>query len=284
MQVALIGSGYWGSRVRKYIPEFFDLKYIADSKFDLLTIWSDREVEAVLIMTPMDTHYDIAVQALLCGKHVFVAKPLALNYEDALSLRNLAICMEREIGVDYTQTFSPTIVKIKELIHKIGDIEYIEMSTKHLGRFFKEYDVYWLLAAHHLSILDMFIDLNSLSFEFKDHIINKNVCTTGSIIFSKGRIDVSTNFPGKEFLINIYGSNGTIKYDVTIQKCLGVTLYGKTYKKLPSELITEDISYVSDEQNNIRYAIKYFRDLIDGKEKSNVDVALKVTKILEDRR
>jgi hypothetical protein len=105
-----------------------------------------------------------------------------------------------------------------------------------------------------------------------------------AIIFDEGRINVSTNFPGKSMSILFYGSKGTIKYNPLFEKSIRVTLYNKGYKKLPPELITYDRYYRFDELNNLRYAIKYFKDLIDGKARSNIDRAIKITKILESKQ
>jgi len=283
MEVALLGKGYWGSKVEHYIPFFFKLKHVADSKFDKEVIWSDKEVEAVFIVTPMDTHFDIIKEALLHDKHVFSAKPLTLRYVEALELKELAEERGLSIAVDYTQAFSPSILAAKKHIDDIGHLDFIEMSTKHLGRFFQEYDVYWLLAAHHLSILDMFIDLDECDFTFVNALYHNYVCTTGSIMFQNGRIDVSTNFPSKELFVNLYGTNGTIQYNALAVPSLTITNYNKSYGKLPDELVENCVTYTADEQNNLYYSVQYFKNIMEGKRESNIDTAIKITKILERR-
>ena len=280
-KIALIGNGYWGSKIKKYIPEFFDLKYVVDSKFNKKIIWNDADVVGVIVATPIETHYKIIKEALEHGKNVFSEKPVTLYTKESLELKELAEKNNVVLGVDYTQTFSKSIQEIIRCIDMIGEIEYIEMSTKHLGRFMG-FDVYWLLASHHLSILDMIIDLNKLNFIFKDHMYHDNLCTTGSILFDMGRIDVSTNFPGKEMLINIYGKNGSIKYRPE-DGTSSITVYNKIHKLLPPDLITNETSLVFDEKNNLKYAVKYFKDLIFNKTNSNIDSAIKITKILEQK-
>jgi len=295
VKAALIGNGYWGSKIKKYIPEFFNLNYIADSKFDKNIIWNDKEVEAVIVATPINTHYNIVKESLQNGKHVFSEKPITLYADQAKELKQIADERGLKIGVDYIQTFSPSIIETKKIIKKIGSIKYVEMSTKHLGRFFSEYDVYWLLASHHLSILDVFADLDAFSFEFENYTYYNNICTTGSIIFkffdlstfkysSFGRIDISLDFPGKEMKINFYGEKGAIKYNPLEKNTLEFTLYDKKYKALPNELIKKQSIYKFDESNNLRHAMRYFKDLLDGKATSNIDRAIKVTKILENRQ
>lgn len=280
-KIALIGNGYWGSKIKKYIPEFFDLKYVVSSKFDKNIIWNDDNVKGVIIATPMETHYEITKEALLSGKHVFCEKPITLVKDQAEELNSIANNLDLKIGVDYVLTFSKAIEEAINWIDIIGGIDYIEMSTKHLGRFM-DFDVYWLLASHHLSVLDMFIDLYDLDFDFKDYLYYNGLCTMGSIFFEQGRIDVSTNFPGKESLINIYGRNGTIKYR-PIHNILEVVLYDKKYKLLPDDLIFRKHRFVFDESNNLKHAIRYFKMLMGGKCDSNIDRAIKITEILENK-
>ena len=282
-KIVLIGNGYWGSKIKKYIPEFFELKHIADSKFDKNIIWNDDEIDAVIIATPIETHYKIVKEALEHNKHVYVEKPITLKSNEAYELNGISMKKRLKIGLEYTQQFSNSLlVMYNNLLPKIGNLEYIEMSTKHLGRFM-EHNVYWLLASHHLSVLNKFVDLDKLNFKFDDHINNNGVCTSGSIKFDMGRIDVSVNYPGKEMYINLYGDKGTIQYSPLSQDCtVKLTLYNKKYKAL-SDVLTEKSSQVwVDETNNLRYSIKYFKDLLEGWAESNIETAIKITEILEN--
>lgn len=283
-EIALIGRGYWGTKLLKYIPDFFNLVYVANSKFNKRTIWEDRRVEAVIIATPENTHYSITKEALLNNKHVFVEKPVTLHTEEALELKEIAHNNKLKICVDYVQTFSPSINFIKDNISDIGTLKSIEMSTKHLGRFL-DCDVYWLLASHHLSILDMFVDLDDLEYRFFDLVHYKDICTTGVINFGnksiKGSLNVSLNYPGKEMMINFYGVNGTIKWDAMACEVVRKTRYKKVHGALPNEMIKSDKKYSYDESHNLKYAMQYFSGVLEGKEETNIDRAIKVTRVLE---
>src|SRR3989338_2055043 len=94
---ALIGHGYWGSKLQRYIEENqnFDLKYICGSKSDLNKVWQDSQITAVVVATPNETHYPIVKSALLCGKHVFSEKPLALKTAQCRELKHLALDKNR---------------------------------------------------------------------------------------------------------------------------------------------------------------------------------------------
>lgn len=285
-KAALIGKGYWGTIVQRYIPKYFDLKYIADSTFDLETIWNDEEVEAVIIVTPVETHYPLTKAAILHGKHVFVEKPVTTKYEEALELEELAKEKNRHICVEYTQTFSQSIQKIASMVKAGEPVKYIEMSVKHLGRFLT-HDVYWLLASHQLSILGMIYDLKKFSFHNIDHLYYKDLCTTGTINFEsaeydvKGRIEVSINFPGKEIYAHFYSGNTTIKYEPQTDHSVKFIRYNNIFHALPPELTEEKKQFQFDERNNLQHAMAYFRDVLDGKAESNMPMSMEITKILE---
>ena len=91
-KTALIGIGYWGSKLKRYIeanPEF-ELRYTCNSKSDLNEVWDDEEVLAVIVATPTPTHYPIVKAALQSGKNVFAEKPLALKAAECEELRQIA--------------------------------------------------------------------------------------------------------------------------------------------------------------------------------------------------
>lgn len=285
-KVALIGSGYWGSIIKKYISSYFELKYVADSNFDKSIIWKDEEVSAVIIATPIETHYQITKEALINDKHVLVEKPIALKYDESIELREIAKSKELKICVEYTQTFSPSIIQCVTTAKELEGPLYIEMSVKHLGRFMP-CDVYWLLASHQLSILDMVCNLDEFSFYNEDHLFHNGLCTTGTVYFNnnekkiKGRIDISTNFPGKEVMINFYGDNATIQYNPLAKNSVRTTYYDKKYKSLPSALTINEIINDYDENHNLEHSIRYFHDVMLNARKQNIDRAVRITRTLE---
>lgn len=282
IKTALIGHGYWGSKLEKYIKAngYFNLIHVCDSKTDLNQVWDN--VEAVVIATPIDTHYQIVKQALLQGKHVLAEKPLALKTRECLELKRLSEQKGVVLATEYTWTFSKGLKKAQKT--NIGQIKAIEMDIKHLGRFLK-WDVYWLLASHMLSILDMFVPLKSLRFEKIDFLVGRGLAETGMILFQnqnvKGRINISTNYPEKETKVVIYGTQGTIIYEPQAQKSLRIGWYKKTASLLAPDLLIKTKSYSFDEMNNLRYAVEYFYQVLKGEAKTNIDRAIEITKIIE---
>lgn len=287
---ALIGYGYWGKRFLRYIQEKFDVKYAYGRTIkeggiftnDIDKIWNDKEVDSVVIATPIDTHYFVAKTALLHGKNVFCEKPLAQSSSEIIRLNEIATSNGLALATEFTYTFSKSLKTAQELVNNgvIGELQAMDLSLKYVGKFLK-FDVYWLLASHLLSVLDMFVPISMLNFR-KINFIDKE---TGIILFDgaiKGEISVSVNYPDRETKVIAYGSEGTMVYDGLSQPSLLYILYRKLEGALANELVLEDKNYFFDEFNNLMYAVEYFRDVLAGNEQTNLTRALCVTKVLEN--
>lgn len=178
IRVGVIGYGYWGpnivrnlngldgtqvamvcdanekalARARKAYP---GIKTVKDAR-ELLT---STDVDAVAVITPVWTHYELAKQALENGKHVFIEKPFTSNSEQAEELIELAERKGLTIMVDHTFLFTGAVKKIKELIDSgsLGDLYYYDSLRVNLGLFQHDVSVLWDLAPHDLSIMDHLI-------------------------------------------------------------------------------------------------------------------------------
>ena len=171
----MIGVGYWGPNLIRNFSELDDAQVVACSDLsedrlkkiakrypsvkcttnyqDLLT---NLEVDAVVIATPVSTHYPIAKAALEHGKHVMIEKPLADSAEHALALVELARRVHRILMVDHTFIYTSAVRKIRELIDSsdLGEVLYFDSVRVNLGLFQKDINVIWDLAPHDLSIMD----------------------------------------------------------------------------------------------------------------------------------
>jgi predicted dehydrogenase len=118
-------------------------------------VLADTAVDAVVIATPISTHYGLAKAALESGKHVFVEKPMTNSTADAEDLVRLAHRTGLTLMVGHTFVFSPPVRKLGELIHRgdLGEIHFITSSRVNLGLHQKDVSVVWDLATHDLSIL-----------------------------------------------------------------------------------------------------------------------------------
>ncbi len=172
--VALIGYGYWGPNLlRNYmevptatIEVVCDLSETrldcAKARYPVIEVTRDYEavlqrssVEAVLIATPISSHYALAASALEAGKHVFIEKPMASSTEECLRLIRLAQQRSLTLMVGHTFLFSPPVRKVKEILDsgEVGDVFFVTSSRVNLGLHQRDVSVVWDLAPHDLSIL-----------------------------------------------------------------------------------------------------------------------------------
>jgi predicted dehydrogenase len=172
--IAVIGLGYWGPNLLRVLGDNLDasVRWICDLDHERLEkfrrrhpgarvttridrVLADPEVDAVIIATPVHTHYHLAMQALGAGKHVFVEKPLAPSSELADELAALAAEQDRILMCGHTFLYSPPVREIKRMISegKLGDIYFISSSRVNLGLHQRDVSVIWDLGPHDFSIL-----------------------------------------------------------------------------------------------------------------------------------
>jgi len=172
--VALVGHGYWGPNLlRNYfgLPGV-EVKYVCDTRepalaevgrrypgiatvTDLGVVLADPAVDAVVVATPISTHFALAKAVLEAGKHVFVEKPMTADTAQARELVALAAARKLTLMVGHTFVFSPPVRKVKELIDagELGEIYFVTTQRVNLGLHQKDTSVIWDLAPHDLSIL-----------------------------------------------------------------------------------------------------------------------------------
>lgn len=173
VKVGLIGAGYWGPNLARILNqsqlcdfaaccdinsknvEKIVRQYPTVQGFATLEQMWNSNVEAVVIATPISTHFEVARAALNAGKHVLVEKPLAHNSAYGEELVALAERKKRILMTGHTFIFSPPVIKVKELIESgaLGDLYYISLSRVNLGLYQKDVDVIWDLAVHDISML-----------------------------------------------------------------------------------------------------------------------------------
>lgn len=176
INVALVGYGYWGVNLLRNLTSIKNCKVVGVCESnkkrhsiikelypdlsitsEYSNILSNPDVHAVIIATPVDTHYELAKQALLNGKHVLVEKPLTSSVETAQELVDIAYSKNLLLMVDHTFLYSGAVEKIKELVEAgtIGKLQYIDSTRINLGLIQSDINVLWDLAPHDLSILSM---------------------------------------------------------------------------------------------------------------------------------
>jgi predicted dehydrogenase len=178
ISVGIIGCGYWGPNlIRNFVEnERASLRWICDvdahrlrefgrrypsahTTPDYCQLLSDPQLDAVVIATPVATHYEFVKAALQAGKHVLVEKPFTTSMRAAEELIRLAETHGRTLMVDHTFVYTGAVRKIKEIVEsgEIGDLLYFDSVRINLGLFQRDINVVWDLAPHDLSIMDFLV-------------------------------------------------------------------------------------------------------------------------------
>ena len=173
--VGVIGYGYWGPNLVRNFSSLNDARVVAVADLsrerlaqvshlnpsievttDFHEILSNPDIDAVAIATPVHTHYDLALQALRAGKHVWVEKPITERVDQAQQLIDEADRRGLLLHVDHTFIYTGAVRKMRELVvsGEIGDLYYYDSVRVNLGLFQSDVDVMWDLAVHDLSIMD----------------------------------------------------------------------------------------------------------------------------------
>lgn len=179
INVGVIGYGYWGPNI---VRNFFSasnctVKSVADARPERLAalaktypsingvktaeeVINDTTVDAVVIATPVFSHFSLAKAALINGKHVLIEKPMTATVAEAEELINLASQKGLTIMADHTFLYTGAVQKIKELIDSgtIGLVRYFDSTRINLGLFQPDVNVLWDLAPHDISILTYLVD------------------------------------------------------------------------------------------------------------------------------
>ncbi|MFC1869111.1 Gfo/Idh/MocA family oxidoreductase [Thermodesulfobacteriota bacterium] len=170
--IAIIGSGYWGKNLVRNYNQLGALKLICDKNETLLTRFREQypevetclalndvlardDINGVVISTPAETHYTLAREALLAGKHTLVEKPLVLDEQEGEELIALAKENKCVLMVGHLLQYHPVFVRLKELAKsgELGRINYIYSNRLNLGKIRREENILWSFAPHDISMI-----------------------------------------------------------------------------------------------------------------------------------
>ncbi len=171
-KVGLAGLGYWGPNLARNFDELSELAWLCDlspenrerfgtrfpearmtSDFDEML--ADESVEAVVVATPVVTHFELAKRALEAGKHVLVEKPPALTASEAEELAATAEEAGRVLMPGHLLLYHPGVAALKRLIDsgELGDVLYVYGNRQNLGQIRKDENALWSLGVHDLSVI-----------------------------------------------------------------------------------------------------------------------------------
>jgi predicted dehydrogenase len=238
--VSVIGYGYWGPNLVRNFSGLATARVVSccDASSERLgkvklaypnletttqfeDVLNDPAVDAVVIATPVKTHYEFARKAMEHGKHVLVEKPIAASVAEAESLLDVAAKRNVRLMVDHTFVYTGAVRKMKELVDggELGDLNYLDSVRINLGLFQRDVNVLWDLAPHDIAIMDYLINESPVS------VCANGACHVGngienvaylSVYFNSGFIGHFHNnwlSPVKIRRMIVGGKKKTILYD-----------------------------------------------------------------------
>lgn len=318
IKIGLIGYGYWGVNLLRNLMSLKDCEVhtLCDSSNERLeiarslypnlnvdtnadSILKNPNIDAVIIATPVHTHYKLAKTALLNNKHVLVEKPITSNVKEAIELIELATIRNLRLMVDHTFLYTGSVEAIKRMLDEgvLGKLNYIDSTRVNLGLFQQDINVLWDLAPHDLSILNYLVSEQPIS------VNATGACHTGNglenmayatIKYESGfiaHINCSWSSPVKIRTMLIGGDKKMIVYD-DIQPTEKIKVYDTRFEvkskndinKMLVEYRVGDIFIPKiDTQEAL---IKMLYDFVhciktEDTPRSNCNIALQTIKILE---
>jgi predicted dehydrogenase len=178
IRIGVIGYGYWGPNIVRnlYGLEGCQVAAVADQSPAALKrvaktypglpvtgtpaeLLTSADIDAIAVVTPVCSHFELAKAALENGKHVFIEKPFTATIREAEELIELAERKKLKIMVDHTFLFTGAVRKIRELLDDgvLGELYYYDSTRVNLGLFQHDVSVIWDLAPHDLAIMDFLI-------------------------------------------------------------------------------------------------------------------------------
>jgi predicted dehydrogenase len=240
IRVGVIGCGYWGPNLVRTLSDMEGSELVAVSDLrsgrlefinarhpkiatttKALDIIGDPTIDAVVIATPPQTHYELTMAALRGGKHVLVEKPLACSVEESERMVGMADQLNRVLMVGHLFLYSPAVANIRSLLNEkqAGDLYYISSVRTNVGPPGAQMDVLWDLAPHDISVIHNLMqaepeEVYAFGGAFAQQTLAETVFLT--MRFGDGRlaqVHVGWLTPNKTRLMRMVCSRGEIVYD-----------------------------------------------------------------------
>jgi predicted dehydrogenase len=324
LNIAQIGVGYWGpnllrnlvaskrcivttvadvsSERREYVSGFYpSIKVIDDPN----KLFDDKDIDAVVIATPVATHFELAMSSLRANKHVLVEKPLATSVDEIEHIGELAHNKELVAMAGHTFLYNAAVRYVKDLIDsgELGDIRYIYSQRLNLGRIRSDVDALWNFAPHDISIIQHWLDDPTPISVIKrgvayiqediDDVVYMNIMYPNKIM---ANIHVSWLDPRRVRSMTVVGSKKMVIYDDLAENKIAVFDKGIDRMAILGENMDYDNQYFRsfnhrsgdvvlpkiDFQEPLRVEIDHFIDcIVDGVDCiTGVKHAKKVVEIL----
>jgi predicted dehydrogenase len=313
VRVGVVGLGGWGKNLLRNFgnaPES-DLRWACDAaegpraafaatypqaRFtaDVNALLDDPELEAVVVATPVPTHFELARRALEAGKHVLVEKPMTWRAAEARELREVVRASGRTLMVGHLLRFHPGVDKLRELIDsgELGDVHYVYGNRVNLGVIREHENALWSLGVHDISVVLHLLDGEPVEVWARgEGYVRESVedVVFGYIKFSSGQVGhlhLSWLDPHKMRKMTVVGSSKMAVFD-DMEPERKVTVYDKGPVVIPNGSIsthTGDITIprISPEEP-LRIECRHFLQAVRSGERprADVDEGAAVVEVLE---
>lgn len=229
-KVCVVGCGHWGKNLVRAFSEIGVLDSVYDPDMgraealaakhparalkDFDAVLDDVSITGVALATPAENHYEMAMAALLAGKHVFVEKPLALEWREGAAMVETARQCGKTLMVGHLLHYHPAVIKLKEMIRDgvLGRIEYIYSNRLSMGKIRREENALWSFAPHDISVILSLVGQMPLQVTATGGAyLQPNIAdvTISNLLFDRGtraHIFVSWLHPYKEQRLVVIGS------------------------------------------------------------------------------
>jgi predicted dehydrogenase len=267
IKIGQIGVGYWGPNLlrnlvankrcqvikvadlsadrRDYVKSLYPAVSATD---DVDAVLSDKNINAIVIATPVATHFELSIKALEAGKHILVEKPLARSVEEVDQIGRVAGKKNKVAMVGHTFIFNAAVCYVKSMLDSglVGEIRYIYSQRLNLGRIRSDVDALWNFAPHDISIIQYWLgDLKPLSVikrgvdyiqEGIDDVVFMNILYPDKIM---ANIHVSWLDPSKVRRMIVVGTRKMVVYDDTSEN--KIAIYDKGIERMA--VLGENMDY-----------------------------------------
>lgn len=238
-RIAVIGCGAWGRNIVRCFAQLGALAAVVDNNAEtiesLVALFGCRAlsakeaidnpaIDALVIATPPSGHKDLALAAIARGKHVFIEKPVTLDFAEAVAIIEAARAAKRVMMTGHILQFHPGYRKLKEIVHDgiLGRIQRINANRLNLGAVRREEDALWCLAPHDVSMTLGLVGQapDHVDAHGEGHLRDEIAdAVTLRLHFPRGEkalIHVSWLHPYKEHRLSVIGSAGMAVFDDTL--------------------------------------------------------------------
>jgi UDP-2-acetamido-3-amino-2,3-dideoxy-glucuronate N-acetyltransferase len=309
--IAVIGSGYWGKNLVRNFHALGALDVICDSdsaalgtirksyaKVKVAASYSDilanPSIRGVAIATPASLHAQMAREAILAGKDVYVEKPLCLSEEEGARLNELAKKHRRILMVGHLLWYHPAILKLKQFVDggKLGRIQYIHSSRLNLGKLRREENVLWSFAPHDISVILGLLSEMPESIQAQGgNFLHPRISDTTVSVFDfasgvRAHVFVSWLHPFKEQKLVVVGDKNMAVFDDTEPWSKKLILYPhhvRWAKNIPIASIAKGKYVKLSEKEPLRSECQHFLECIEHRQTPRTDgeEGLRVLKVLK---